>query len=127
MVRCRGGGPARVSQGRKSGNKHRRQGPLENTLPVMAVDRVHDYLGAEHPSQTIPGFYNPRPGIQIGASMSHDVSDTQLKLMEQLGVDWAHINVNDPDMHNVESYVALKKKVAEYGMQVYRIAKHDVQ
>ena len=39
----------------------------------------------------------------------------------------AHINVNDPEMHNVESYVALKKKVAEYGMQVYRIAKHDVQ
>lgn len=46
--------------------------------------------------------------------------------MEQLGVDWAHINVNDPSLHNVEGYVGLKKRMAKYGMQVYRIAKHDV-
>lgn len=133
------------------------------------TERIHDFLGAEFPLKTIPGFYAPRPGIrecayasvpatvlhrrpacclgdpysptppratgvdlcrllcaEIGCSINHDVDDTQLKLMEQLGVDWAHINVNDPALHNVESYLALKKRVAEYGMQVYRIAKHDV-
>lgn len=63
---------------------------------------------------------------EIGCSISHDADDTQLKLMEQLGVDWAHINVNDPSLHNVEGYVGLKKRMAKYGMQVYRIAKHDV-
>ena len=41
-------------------------------------------------------------------------------------MDWAHINVNDPSLHNVEGYVGLKKRMAKYGMQVYRIAKHDV-
>ena len=44
----------------------------------------------------------------------------------RLGVDWAHINVNDASLHNVEGYVGLKKRCAQYGLQVYRIAKHDV-
>ena len=90
------------------------------------AERVHDFLGAPHALRTIPGFYAPRPGIQIGCSIAHDATDDHLQLLQQLGVDWAHINVNDAALHNVEGYVGLKKRCAQYGLQVYRIAKHDV-
>ena len=69
------------------------------------AERVHDFLGAPHALRTIPGFYAPRPGIQIGCSIAHDATDDHLQLLQQLGVDWAHINVNDAALHNVEGYV----------------------
>lgn len=28
------------------------------------TERIHDFLGAEFPLKTIPGFYAPRPGIR---------------------------------------------------------------
>ena len=65
------------------------------------AERIHDFLGAPHALRTIPGFYAPRPGIQIGCSIAHDATDDHLQLLQQLGVDWAHINVNAAALHNV--------------------------
>ena len=47
------------------------------------AERIHDFLGAPHPLRTIPGFYAPRPGIQIGCSIAHDASDDHLQLLQQ--------------------------------------------
>ena len=38
------------------------------------AERIHDFLGAPHALRTIPGFYAPRPGIQIGCSIAHDAT-----------------------------------------------------
>lgn len=76
--------------------------------------------------RAVPGYFGPHPGIQIGSSISSEASDDELQFLQQLGVDWVMVNVNDPSLHSVEYYKAIKARVARYGLQVYRIANHDV-
>lgn len=79
-----------------------------------------------YPLRAVPGYYGSRPGIQIGSSVSSDATDAELLLMQQLGIEWAMVNVATPAEHTVEGYRAIVRRLAEYGMKVYRIANHAV-
>lgn len=79
-----------------------------------------------YPLRAVPGYYGPRPGIQIGASISSDATDDDLQFLQQLGVDWVMVNIAHPSQHSREFYRQLKERVARYGLQVYRIANHAV-
>jgi mannonate dehydratase len=79
-----------------------------------------------YPLRAVPGFFGSRPGIQIGTSISHDASDEDLQFVQQLGVEWAMVNVNDPTHHSVEHYKRLAERLGAYGIQIYRIAHHGV-
>jgi mannonate dehydratase len=79
-----------------------------------------------YPLRAVPGYFSSRPGIQIGSTISSDATDDDLRLLQQLGVEWVMVNIASPEEHTVERYRELVRRVAEYGMQIYRIARHDV-
>jgi mannonate dehydratase len=79
-----------------------------------------------YPLRAVPGYYARRPGIQIGSSIGSDATDEHLQFLQQLGVEWVMVNVNDPSLHSADYYRAVRERVARYGLQVYRIANHDV-
>jgi mannonate dehydratase len=79
-----------------------------------------------YPLRAVPGFYGNHPGIQVGASVSDKTSDEELQLLQQLDVQWAMYGVNDAELHTVEYYKKCQQRLAEYGMQIYRIANHGV-
>jgi mannonate dehydratase len=79
-----------------------------------------------YPLRAVPGYFSSRPGIQVGSSLSSDASDEDLQFHQQLGVEWAMVNVNDPTLHSVEYYLRLRERFGRFGMQIYRIANHAV-
>lgn len=79
-----------------------------------------------YPLRAVPGYFSSRPGIQIGSTISSDATDDDLRLLQQLGVEWVMVNIASPEEHTVERYRELVRRVADYGMQIYRIARHDV-
>jgi len=81
---------------------------------------------AAYPLRAVPGFFGSHPGIQIGTSISSDADDEDLQFLQQLGVEWAMLNVNDPAHHTVEHYLRFNERFGRYGVQVYRIAHHGV-
>jgi mannonate dehydratase len=83
-------------------------------------------VAAQHPYalRTVPGLYSARPGIQIGSQFPANATDEDLQFAQQLGVEWAMVNVDTPEGHSVENYVALRERFAAYGLQIYRLADH---
>jgi mannonate dehydratase len=81
---------------------------------------------ATYPLRAMPGYFGSRPGIQIGTSISEDADDEDLQFLQQLGVEWAMVNVNDPAHHTIEHYLGFKERFGRYGVQIYRIANHEV-
>ena len=79
-----------------------------------------------YPLRAVPGYFGSRPGIQIGTSVSSDASDEDLQFLQQLGVEWAMLIINDPTHHSAEQYIGFKERFARYGLQIYRIAHHGV-
>jgi mannonate dehydratase len=79
-----------------------------------------------YPLRVVPGYFGSHPGIQIGTSISHDASDEDLQFVQQLGVEWVMVNVNDPTQHSAEHYIRLAERLGRYGIQIYRIAHHGV-
>ncbi len=85
-----------------------------------------DTQTGSYPLRAVPGYFGSRPGIQIGTYVSSDATDDELLLLQQLGVEWAMLNVANPADHTVERYREFARRLADYGMQIYRIARHDV-
>jgi mannonate dehydratase len=85
-----------------------------------------DQQSHAHPLKAIPGFSASRPGIQIGTYVSPAASDEDLQFLQQLGVAWAMVVVDDPAQHTADSYLRLKDRLAPFGLQIYRIANHSV-
>ena len=79
-----------------------------------------------YPLRAVPGYFGSRAGIQIGASVGSDAGDEELQFLQQLGVEWAMLNVHDPALHTAEHYRQFKARLANYGLQIYRIANHRV-
>jgi len=79
-----------------------------------------------YPLRAVPGFYGSRPGIQVGTSISSNATDEDLQFVQQLGVEWAMLIVNDPSLHTVEHYRQFKERFSRYGIQIYRVANHQV-
>jgi mannonate dehydratase len=76
--------------------------------------------------RAVPGFFGSHPGIQIGTYVSSAASDDDLRLLQQLGVEWAMLTVVNPADHTVARYRELAAHLADYGMQIYRISRSDV-
>lgn len=76
--------------------------------------------------RAVPGYKAGSPGIQIGATISHDADESELELVQQLGIEWAMVNVNDPEMHNLDGYRTLVGRLAKYDVKIYRIANHSL-
>ena len=41
-----------------------------------------------YPMSCLPGYYNARPGIQIGTGLKPDASEEEIAFAKQLGADW---------------------------------------
>ena len=76
--------------------------------------------------KTIPGFRYRSPGVQIGQYIDANCSDDDLRLMQQLGCEWAMVTGLDggdeKEEHCAENYIRIKERFAAFDVQVYRIA-----
>ena len=81
---------------------------------------------ATHPLRSVPGFHGEHPGIQIGTYVSDTARDEELQLLQQLDVKWAMCIINERELHTAEYYKQCKERLAEYDLQIYRIANHSV-
>ena len=81
---------------------------------------------ASYPLRAVPGFYGDHPGIQIGTYVSNTTSDEELQLLQQLDVKWAMCVINESELHTAVFYKQIKERLAQYGLQIYRIANHSV-
>jgi mannonate dehydratase len=79
-----------------------------------------------YPLRAVPGYAGSRPGIQIGTYVPSDASDEDLQFLQQLGVEWAMLLVRDPADHTAERYRAFARRLAQYGLRIYRIANASV-
>ena len=78
------------------------------------------------PLRAVPGLAGTHPGIQIGTYVPHDASDEDLQFLQQLGVGWAMLNINDPTQHSADHYCRFAERLDKFGIQIYRIAHHGV-
>ncbi|NKB70854.1 MAG: TIM barrel protein [Candidatus Latescibacteria bacterium] len=83
-------------------------------------------LPRSHALRAIPGFHSTYPGIQIAAQCSDTISDEDLQFMQQLGVEWLMMGVNDEANQNVAHYKECQERFGRYGIQIYRISNHAV-
>lgn len=80
----------------------------------------------KYPLRAVPGFSSSYPGIQLAGQTSDTASDEDLQFFQQLGLEWAMVNINKPENHSADYYKEVVKRFAGWGIQVYRIANHGV-
>lgn len=73
---------------------------------------------------SVPGYFGSRPGIQVGTQLSPRASDDDLRLVQQLGVEWVMTSL-PPDEHTLENYRELQRRFATFGLKIYRLANHN--
>ncbi|MFM7322689.1 MAG: mannonate dehydratase, partial [Armatimonadota bacterium] len=79
-----------------------------------------------HPLRSVPGFGGTHPGIQIGTYVNSTATDDELRFLQQVGVEWAMLIVDDPGQQTAEHYKRFDERLDRYGMRIYRIANHAV-
>ena len=79
-----------------------------------------------YPLQAVPGYFSSQPGIQIGTYVASDASDEELQFLQQLGVAWAMLTINDPAQQTAEHYKRFGARLAKYDIQIYRISNSSV-
>jgi len=72
---------------------------------------------------TIPGYFGSQPGIQIGTQLPPNASEEDMQFTRQLGVEWVMTSL-PPEDQNLEKYLALKRRFADHGLKIYRLANH---
>src|SRR5689334_18634385 len=93
---------------------------------MMTASTTSPGFARPYPLRAVPGYFGSHAGIQIGTYVSSTASDDDLRLLQQLGVEWAMLNVADPADHTVARYREFAARLADYGMQIYRISRADV-
>ena len=83
-------------------------------------------MNRTYPLRAVPGYYGKSEGIQIGTYVSSTATDEELQFLQQLGVEWAMLSVNEPSHQTAEYYKQFNKRLANYGLQIYRIANSSV-
>ena len=81
------------------------------------------------PMKTIPGYFNEKPGIQVGTKMEGDIrlgsdgryifDEQGVRFLKQMGVDW--VMVGDVPEHNAKTYKAVREQLEERGLKIYRL------
>ena len=78
------------------------------------------------PMRAVPGYYSSTEGIQIAFQTNADASDEDLQFFQQLGVEWAMVNINNAEQHSLEFYKGLVKRFGDYDIKIYRITNLSV-
>ena len=72
------------------------------------------------------GFTAKTNGVQIGQYVDANCPDDDLRLMQQLGCDWAMVTGMDDgdekEVHCAENYLKIKERFLQFDVQIYRIA-----
>jgi mannonate dehydratase len=79
-----------------------------------------------YPLRAVPGFFGNHPGIQIGTTVSPLADDAKLQQLQQLGAEWAMLNVTDQSLHSVANYKNWIERFARFDIQIYRICNHSL-
>lgn len=79
-----------------------------------------------YPMKAVPGYYSSTEGIQLAYQTTSDATDEDLQFYQQLGVEWAMVNVWDAHNHTADFYKRLVKRFGDYGLKIYRITNIDV-
>ena len=80
----------------------------------------------QFPMRAVPGYYSSTEGIQLAFQTSADASDEDLQFYQQLGVEWAMVNIQNAEQHTLDFYKCLVKRFGEYGIKIYRITNLSV-
>lgn len=67
----------------------------------------------------LPGYFNAKPGLQVGTQLAPTASEEEIQFTKQVGVDW--VVVGDPGEHSVAKYLEIKKRFEDHGLSVYTI------
>jgi mannonate dehydratase len=80
-------------------------------------------------SKYVPGHINRKQGIQVGTKFEGKITrDEKGKLqfdmdgihfLQQLGVEWVMISGNQVPEHTVDTFLEVKERLAEFGLQIY--------
>jgi len=81
------------------------------------------------PMKTIPGYYNSKPGIQVGTKLigtgeKGAFLPEDYLYLRQMGVEWVMIDGfnQEPD---VELYTRLRKQTEDEGLKIYRLGNNN--
>lgn len=88
------------------------------------------------PMKTIPGYFNSRPGIQVGTKMEGPIYrdergriqlDMQgVRFLQQMGVEWVMIGAHQVPEHSAACYKAIRDALGEHGLKIYRLASNEL-
>jgi mannonate dehydratase len=73
----------------------------------------------------IPGYFASQPGIQLGTQLPADATAEDMQFARQLGIEWVMTDVPAAEA-SVETYRAVVRRFADYGLKVYRLSNHSV-
>ena len=76
---------------------------------------------AQIPMRAVPGYFSSTAGIQLAIQTHADASNEDLQYYQQLGVEWAMVGINHPELHTLDFYKRLVKRFGDYGLKIYRI------
>lgn len=83
------------------------------------------------PMKAIPGYFNSKPGIQVGTKMEGFIirdDKGRIKLdmegvrfLQQIGVEWLIVMENQAPEHSAACYKEIVEALGEHGLKVYRL------
>ena len=76
--------------------------------------------------RAVPGYSSSSPGVQLAFQTTDKATDDDLQFYQQLGIEWAMVNVWEPEKHSLEFYQGLVKRFGEYGVKIYRLGNLSV-
>ena len=84
--------------------------------------------------QVIPGYFNTKPGIQVGTKLvggvtvgdggKYELDPEGVAFLKQMGVEW--VMVGSVPEHSAEGYKAVRDLLAEHGLKIYRLANNEL-
>ena len=87
------------------------------------------------PMKAVPGYYNTRPGIQVGTKMEGRITRENGKLvfgekgidfLKQLGVEWVMLAHGQVPEHTAECYEELSYELGKRGLRIYRLENYEL-
>ena len=82
--------------------------------------------------KTIPGFFNTKPGIQVGTKLEGKVyadsngkwvfDEEGIRFLKQLGIEWVMVGANQVPEHSAAGYKRMAEELGERGLKIYRIS-----
>ena len=82
--------------------------------------------------QTIPGYFNEKPGIQVGTKLEGKVTmdehgvlhfdEEGIRFLLQMGVEWVMVGSQQVPKQDAETYQKLREGLEARGLKIYRLA-----